>query len=309
MTVVHDFAGWPRGPLHLAIGVFDGVHVGHQALVAAEAKRAHAESATPMAATFDPLPIAVLAPGAPPSALSDIDERTQLLRDAGARAVAVFRFTREFAALTPDEFGERLAGAGQVRRVCVGEDFQFGRDRAGDVSTLRELGERHGFTVDVQQPITLDGAIVSSTRIRNALIAGSVESAARLLGRPYGVTGVVEHGEKRGRALGYPTMNLDVPRARLLPRDGIYAVWTTVDGQRLKAAASLGVRPTFGGGERRLEAFILDFEGDLYGDHVRVEFVRRLRDELRFESADALSQQIAKDVDATRRVLSERPLL
>jgi riboflavin kinase / FMN adenylyltransferase len=309
MTVVHDFADWPPGPLHLAIGVFDGVHVGHHALVAAVAKRARAESAIAIAATFDPLPIEVFAPGAPPSALSDIDDRTQLLRDAGAHAVAVFRFTREFASLTPDEFGERLAGAGQVRRVCVGEDFQFGRDRAGDVATLRTLGERHGFTVDVQQPVTADGAIVSSTRIRNALIAGSVDNAARLLGRPYAVTGVVEHGEKRGRALGYPTMNLGVPSSRLLPRDGIYAVWATIEAQRLKAAASLGVRPTFGGGERRLEAFILDFEGDLYGDRVRVEFVSRLRDELRFESADALAQQIAKDVDETRRVLSERPLL
>jgi riboflavin kinase/FMN adenylyltransferase len=309
MTVVHDFAGWPRGPLHLAIGVFDGVHVGHQALVSAVARRAQADSATPMAATFDPLPIEVFAPGAPPSALSDIDERTERLVGAGARAVAVFRFTREFASLTPDEFGERLASGGQVRRVCVGEDFQFGRDRAGDVATLRALGERYGFTVDVQQPISVDGAIVSSTRIRNALIAGSVETAARLLGRPYAVTGVVEHGEKRGRALGYPTMNLGVARQRLLPRDGIYAVWATIERQRLKAAASLGVRPTFGGGERRLEAFVLDFEGDLYGDRVRVEFVRRLRDELRFESADALSRQIAKDVDETRRVLAERPHL
>jgi riboflavin kinase/FMN adenylyltransferase len=309
VTVLHDFAGWPRGPLHLAIGVFDGVHVGHLALVAAVAKRAQRDSATAVAATFDPLPIEVLAPGAPPSALSDIGERTEYLLAAGARAVAVFRFTREFASLTPDEFGERLASAGQVRRVCVGEDFQFGRDRAGDVATLREIGERHGFTVDVQQPITVDDAIVSSTRIRNALIAGSVETAARLLGRPYAVTGVVEHGEKRGRALGYPTMNLGVPPARLLPRDGIYAVWATIEGRRLKAAASLGVRPTFGGGERRLEAFVLDFEGDLYGDHVRVHFVRRLRDELRFESADALSQQIAKDVDETRRVLIDRPLL
>jgi riboflavin kinase/FMN adenylyltransferase len=309
VTVLHDFAGWPRGPLHLAIGVFDGVHVGHQALVAAVGKRAQADSATTIATTFDPLPIELLAPGAPPSALSDIDERAEYLLAAGARAVVVFRFTREFASLTPDEFGERLASAGQVRRVCVGEDFQFGRDRAGDVATLRELGERHGFTVDVQQPITVDDAIVSSTRIRNALIAGSVETAARLLGRPYAVTGVVEHGEKRGRALGYPTMNLGVPPPRLLPRDGIYAVWATIEGQRLKAAASLGVRPTFGGGERRLEAFVLDFEGDLYGDRVRVDFARRLRDELRFESADALSQQIAKDVDETRRVLAERPLL
>ena len=301
---LHDFAGWPRGPLHLAIGVFDGVHVGHQALVRSVAERARGERATPMAATFDPLPIEVFAPAAPPSALSDVDERTALLLEAGARAVAVFHFTREFAALMPDEFGARLAAAGEVRRVCVGDDFQFGRDRAGDVATLRALGAKHGFTVDVAKPVLVDGVIVSSTRIRNALLAGSVESAARLLGRPYAVTGVVEHGDKRGRALGYPTINLEVPPSRLLPRDGIYAVWATVDGRRVMAASSLGVRPTFGGGTRRLEAFLLDFEGDLYGDRIRIEFVKRLRDELRFESAEALTEQIAKDVDETRRALS-----
>jgi len=304
MSVVHDFANWPRGPLHLAIGVFDGVHIGHQALVRQVAEHAGVESATPMAATFDPLPIEVLAPGAPPSALSEVDERARLLMAAGAQAVAVFRFTKDFASLPPDEFCARLAAAGELRRVCVGEDFQFGRERAGDVDTLRDLGARHGFSVDLATPVTLDGAIVSSTRVRNALLAGNIESAARLLGRPYAVTGVVEHGDKRGRALGYPTVNLDVPRHRLLPRDGIYAVWATVARQRFRAASSLGVRPTFGGGERRLEAFLLDFEGDLYGDAIRIEFVKRLRDELRFASPQALSAQIAKDVEETRRALS-----
>ena len=305
MTVLRDFDGWPRGPLHLAIGVFDGVHIGHQALVRHVAERARADSATPMAATFDPLPIEVLAPGAPPSALSDAAERAKLLTTAGAQAVAVFGFTKEFAALTPEEFCARLAAAGDVRWVCVGRDFQFGRERAGNVDTLRDLGRRQGFTVDLAAPVTLDGAVVSSTRIRNALLAGDIDAAARMLGRPYAVTGVVEHGNKRGRALGFPTINLEVARARLLPRDGIYAAWATLeDGQRFKAASSLGMRPTFGGGERRLEAFLLDFEGDLYGDTIRIEFVKRLRDELRFESPEALSAQIAKDVDETRRALS-----
>jgi riboflavin kinase/FMN adenylyltransferase len=294
--------------LHLAIGVFDGVHVGHQALVSSVAERARAESATPLAATFDPLPIEVLAPGAPPSALSDIDERVRLLTGAGAKFVAVFHFTPEFAALSPDEFARRLAGAGQVRRVCVGDDFQFGHDRSGDVKTLRELGTRHGFTVDAAQPVTVDGRLVSSTRIRNALLAGDVQEAARLLGRSYAVTGIVEHGDKRGRALGFPTMNLETPPQRLLPRDGIYAVWARVGSDRVMGAASLGVRPTFGGGARRLEAFLLDWQGDAYGDSVRVEFVKRLRDELRFASAAELAQQIAKDVDETRKALSERPL-
>ena len=308
MTIVRDFTGWPSGPLHLAIGVFDGVHVGHQALVRSVAERARSASSTPIAATFDPLPIEVLAPGAPPSALSDIEERTELLAAAGAQTVVVFRFTPEFAAMPPEEFCRRLAAAGSLRQVCVGDDFQFGRERSGTVDTLRALGATHGFTVDIAPPVLVDGCIVSSTRIRNALLAGNVADAARLLGRPYAVTGVVEHGDKRGRALGFPTVNLHTPPQRLLPRDGIYAVWALVESKRVMAAASLGVRPTFGGGARRLEAFLLDWKGDLYGDHVRVEFVERLRDELRFASASDLAAQIAKDVAQTRTALSERPV-
>lgn len=309
VTIARDFTGWPAGPLHLAIGVFDGVHIGHQALVRAVAERARRDGATPVAATFDPLPIEVLAPAAPPSALSDPDERCALLLAAGAATAVVFSFTPEFAALAPDEFARRLAAAGDVRSVCVGEDFQFGRDRAGDVDVLKDLGRRHGFTVDLAPAVTAGGEIVSSTRVRNALLAGDITGAAALLGRHYAVTGNVQHGEKRGRALGFPTINLGIAPNRLLPRDGIYAVWAGVANQRAMAAASLGVRPTFGGGERRLEAFLLDFEGDLYGERVRIEFVRRLRDELRFSSAAELSTQIAKDVAETRKALSERPLL
>lgn len=304
MASIHrDFEAWPRGPLHVAIGVFDGVHLGHRALIHAIAERARADGGIALAATFDPLPIEVLAPGAPPSALSDIDERVALLGEAGADAVAVLGFTPEFAALTPEEFGRRLAAAGAVRDVSVGEDFQFGRDRGGDVRTLAGLGEQLGFRVDIAEPVTQGGRIVSSTRIRNALISGDVTDAARLLGRPYAVTGVVEHGDRRGRALGFPTVNLGVPPNRLLPRDGIYALWATVNGERVAAAASLGVRPTFGAGERRLEAYLLDWSGEVYGDRVRAEFVQRLRDELRFASARELAEQIARDVDETRAAL------
>ena len=240
--------------------------------------------------------------------LTDIDERTALLERAGAAAVVVFRFTPEFAALTPDEFALRISQAGDVRSICAGEDFQFGRDRAGDLNMLGVLGRTYGYTVDVARPVTIGGEIVSSTRIRNALLAGDVSGAAGLLGRPYDVSGIVEHGDKRGRALGFPTINLHTPPQRLLPRDGIYAVWASVAGKRAMAAASLGIRPTFGGGERRLEAYLLDFSGDLYGDRIRIEFVKRLRDELRFASAVDLSTQIAKDVEQTRAALSERPL-
>jgi len=257
-----------------------------------------------VAATFDPLPIQALAPGAPASALSDVSERVKLLREAGAEAVVVFRFDEAFAKLSADEFVDRVRGACDVRRIVVGPDFHFGRRAEGDVEKLRARGKRDGFVVDVVTPIEIDGAIVSSTRIRNLLLSGEVERAARLLGRPYGVRGLVVHGAKRGRALGFPTINLALPRERLLPRDGIYAMWAEMGEGRFKAAASLGVRPTFGGGERVLEAYLLDFAGELYGEEVEVSFIKRLRDEMAFASAAELSAQIARDVEETKRALS-----
>jgi riboflavin kinase/FMN adenylyltransferase len=280
------------------------VHLGHRALTAHLARGTRAEHVVPVAATFDPLPIQVLAPGAPASALSDIRDRVRLLRGAGADAVVVFRFDETFAKLSADKFLDRLRAAGDIRRIVVGPDFHFGRRAEGDVEKLRARGRRDGFAVDVVTPIEIDGAIVSSTRIRNVLLTGDVEAAARLLGRPYSVRGRVVHGAKRGRALGFPTINLALPKERLLPRDGIYAVWAEMGEARFKAAASLGVRPTFGGGERVLEAYLLDYSGELYGEEVEVAFVRRLRDELAFASAAELSAQIARDVEETKRSLS-----
>jgi len=289
--------------VHLAIGVFDGVHLGHRALIAHLARGARQAAATAVAATFDPLPIQVLAPGAPASALSDVSDRVKLLRDAGADRVVVFGFDPAFANLSADGFIDRVRGACDVRRIVVGPDFHFGRRAEGDVEKLRALGQRIGFVVDVVSPIEVDGAIVSSTRIRNLLLAGDVEAAARLLGRPYSLRGRVVHGAKRGRALGFPTINLALPKERLLPRDGIYAMWAEMGEGRFKAAASLGVRPTFGGGERVLEAYLLDYSGELYGEEVEVAFVKRLRDEIAFASPAELSAQIARDVEETRRAL------
>jgi len=188
--------------------------------------------------------------------------------------------------------------------VYVGADFKYGHDRAGNVDTLRAFGARRGFTVDVAPAVTRDGAVVSSTRVRNALLAGSVEAAAELLGRPYSVRARIETGAARGRALGYPTLSLDVPRRRLLPRDGIYAVWAETRTSRLMAASSVGVQSMSGGSDRRLELFLLDHHDDAHGDSLAVEFVKRLRDELRFERPEELSTQIAKDVEETRRALS-----
>lgn len=264
---------------------------------------AEAAGALAVAASFDPLPIQVLAPGAPPSALSEADERTELLAAAGAGAVVLFRSDPAFFALSPRAFLGRILAAGDVRRIVVGEDFRFGHDREGDVPLLRALGGDRGVEVDVVAPVSIGGAVVSSTRIRNLLLGGDVHGAAELLGRPYGVRGRVVHGDKRGRALGYPTINVATPPERLLPRDGIYANWVTIGGTRHAAATSLGVRLTFGIGQRLLEAYILDLSGDLYGQDVATAFVERLHDELRFETAEALVEQIAKDVEATRRAL------
>src|SRR5437660_8878611 len=230
-------------------------------------------------------------------------DRVKLLPDVCAVRVVVFRFDDAFARLSADECVDRVRGACDVRRIVVGPDFHFGRRAEGDVEKLRALGQRIGFVVDVVSPIEVDGAIVSSTRIRNLLLAGDVEAAARLLGRPYSLRGRVVHGAKRGRALGFPTINLALPKERLLPRDGIYAMWAEMGEGRFKAAASLGVRPTFGGGERVLEAYLLNYSGELYGEDVEVAFVKRLRDEIAFASPAELSAQIARDVEETRRAL------
>ncbi|HYU82047.1 MAG TPA: bifunctional riboflavin kinase/FAD synthetase [Candidatus Polarisedimenticolia bacterium] len=303
MRAARDFTAWPNGPIHLAIGVFDGVHLGHRALIAQLASGATADDSIAVAATFDPLPIHVLAPGAPASALSDVSDRVRLLREAGAQEVVIFGFDDAFAKISADEFVDRVVAAGEVRRIVVGPDFHFGRRAEGDVEKLRTRGERDGFAIDVMTPVQLDGSIVSATRIRNLLLAGDVESAARLLGRPYSVRGRVMHGAKRGRALGFPTINLALPNERLLPRDGIYAVWAEMGEGRFKAAATLGVRPTMGGGERVLEAYLLDVTGEIYADEVEVAFMKRLRDEIAFASPAELSAQIARDVEETKRAL------
>ena len=304
MTVLRDLDGWPAGPLHVALGVFDGVHVGHRALVAHLVQGARPERARAIAATFDPLPEVGLGHQEPVAcALTTIAERERLLHAAGADDVAVFTFDEAFASQSADVFVERLCGAGRIRRVLVGHGFRFGSGREGDAAKLEAAGRARGFDVGVLDPVTLDGEMVSSTRIRDALRAGDVVAAERLLAGPYTADGTVARGEQRGRGLGYPTINVETPAEKILPRDGIYACWVEVGGSRHAAATSLGVRPTFGPGPRTLECHLLDFAGDLYGAQVRVTFVKRLRDEQRFPTAGALAAQIARDVEDTRAAL------
>jgi len=306
VKAARDFAGWPGGPIHLAIGVFDGVHLGHRAVIGSLAKGAHAVGARAVAATFEPPPARFLYPATAPAELSEPAERVRLLRDAGADAVVLFSFNHALAALAPEEFIARLRGAGDLRRVVVGSDFQFGKGRSGALGTLRELGEKHGYAVEEVAPVRVGGEVISSTRIRRLLGDGLVEEAAALLGRRYAVRGTVVGGDLRGSGMGFPTANIRVPAERLLPHDGIYAALVEVRGERYGAAASLGVRPTFGDNlERRLEAFLLGFSGDLYGAEATLTFVRRIRDEQRFERVDDLMRQQGEDVRAIRAILDE----
>jgi riboflavin kinase/FMN adenylyltransferase len=283
--------------------VFDGVHLGHQAIIRRLVAGARVAGATPIAATFDPLPAQVLAQDPPQSTLADAPERADLLREAGADHVIVFTFDKAFSQQSAEGFIKRVTSAGDVQRIVVGPDFQFGHGREGAVPALRALGEKYGFAVTVVEPIALGGAVVSSTRIRQALREGDLDTAQALLGRPYCVVGTIVRGEQRGRALGFPTINVAPPPDKLLPHDGIYATWVTLGGTRYRAASSLGVRPTFGGGPRKLEAYILDFNEDVYGQEATIAFEERLRDELRFDSAEELAKQIAKDVQQTRLAL------
>nr|HEX4315223.1 bifunctional riboflavin kinase/FAD synthetase [Kofleriaceae bacterium] len=293
----HEHANWPGAAV--AIGNFDGVHLGHRALLA----RARALGPRAVALTFDPHPGAILSPTGAPPAITPLPRKLELLADAGADAALVEPFTRELAALDPEAFVDRVVlGAARARAIVVGYDFRYGAQRAGDVHTLRDHAARHGVAVEVVDPVSVAGEVASSTKIRALLRAGDPAAAAALLGRRYDVDGVVVHGAKRGRAIGIPTANVSPPPGtEILAAPGIYAV--TLDGR--PAVASLGTNPTFVTSTQLvLEVHVLDFDGDLYDRGVRVAFAGKLRDEARFDSVDALVAQIHGDIADARRVLA-----
>jgi riboflavin kinase/FMN adenylyltransferase len=291
----------------VALGNFDGFHLGHQAVVGRAVARARAEGRPALVATFDPHPMRYFRPDSPWFRLTTMDQRARLIEAAGVDALFVFRFDREFAALSPEEFVrqwlvERLGAAG----IVTGEDFTFGKNRGGGVALLASLGQENGFTAEAVPPVCLDGAPVSSSRIREALRGGDCESATRLLTRPFTIEGIVEHGDKRGRTIGYPTANLPLDRY-LRPRFGIYAVRGILsDGRTLDGAANLGIRPTFEPPRELLEPYFFDFSGDLYGQRIEVELISFLRPEARFDSVEALQAQMARDCDEARARLDTR---
>jgi riboflavin kinase / FMN adenylyltransferase len=296
----------------VTIGEFDGVHRGHQRIVAT-ARQTAADLGLPVVVvTFDPHPDEVVRPGSHPDLLCTARRRLQLLAGLGVDAVCVIPFTLEFSRLGPDEFVRTvLVDRLHAARVVVGENFRFGHKAAGDVALLAELGEKYEFAVTGVPLLTENGITVSSTGIRALLADGAVSGAAELLGRPHRVEGVVVRGYERGRSLGFPTANLEPPPHTAIPADGIYAGWlATLDAagnetQRWPAAISVGTNPTFGGQDRTVEAHALDRDDlDLYGVHVAVDFVARLRATVKFDSVEALVQQMYIDVGDARRLLT-----
>ena len=281
----------------VTVGSFDGVHLGHQAVLQEIDRRARAAGRASVLVTFDPHPLEVVNPGAAPPLLTTGPERLEILAQSPLDYVLILRFDRQLAELPPERFvREILLERCGVRELVIGHDHGFGRGRSGDVETLRRLGGQEGFDVDVVDPVDFGGQHVSSSRIRRAVAGGDLVTARAMLGRPYGIVGKVGGGERRGRLLGVPTINLtELSPRKLLPPDGVYAVAVEWRGGRVGGMMNQGPRPTFQDGRRILEAHLFDFEGDLYNEWVRVEWVERLRDIERFPSVEQLQQQLERD--------------
>lgn len=312
MEVLRDMATCPElvAGSAVTIGAYDGVHLGHRAVIEEVRSRASMLGCPTAVVTFDRHPAAVVRPESAPKLLTDLDQKLELLAGAGVDYTLVIHFDEERSHESAEDFvTEVLVGCLRARLIVVGEDFHFGRQRGGNVDLLRRMGPSLGFEVDGLSLVPVPGfeGPVSSTSVRRALAAGDVVTAGRLLGRPHEVRGAVEKGDGRGgRVLGFPTANVAVPNEIQLPADGIYAGWyERTDGSTHAAAISIGRRPTFypEGAPLMVEAYLLDFDGDLYGERARVRFVSRLRGEERFESTDALVAQMNKDVEAARAAL------
>jgi riboflavin kinase/FMN adenylyltransferase len=305
MQIYHDlYTLHLDGECALTVGNFDGVHRGHQSLIANLVASAHDAGRLASVVTFDPHPASVLRPQQPLAYLTSLPERLGLLEGLGLDFVVVHPFTVATAQTSARAFVTALREHLGLRELWVGPGFALGRGREGDVPTLRKMGEEMGFVVREATPFVWNGADVRSGRIRQALWEGDVVAAAAMLGRFYRLIGQVEQGARRGHALGYPTANVSMPPGRVVPANGIYAAWAEVEGRRWMAAVSIGVRPTFGeGGPRTVEAHLLDFQGELYGRELALEFVARLRDELRFHDPAELIAQMGRDVAQTRLIL------
>jgi len=292
-----------RGAI-IALGNFDGFHLGHQAVVGEALAWAQAEGRPAIVATFDPHPVRFFAPHVPPFRLTTLDQRLELFGSAGADAMLVFHFDAQLAATTAEQFIELLTGPLGAAGVVTGEDFTFGKGRTGSVELLKTIGAEKGLSARAVGPVNDGGEVVSSSRIREALKAGDCATATHLLTRPFAIRAPVLHGAKLGRSIGYPTANLELG-SYLRPRYGIYAVTGTLPGgQVLHGAANLGVRPTIEPPVELLEPYFFDWSGDLYGREIEVALIHHLRDEAKFDSLEELTAQIERDCEQAKGLLA-----
>jgi riboflavin kinase/FMN adenylyltransferase len=296
------------GPLFLAIGVFDGVHLGHQAVISTSARHATEGGGTPVVVTFDPHPAKVLRPDDAPHLITATQHKIALIRDLGVAHLLVLHFDRTFAATGPEDFVQQLVMHSRpLQEICVGHEWSFGKGRAGNLALLKQLGQRDGFNVVGVEAVTVNGEVVSSTAIRKAVADGNLIKATQMLGREYTILGTVIAGEKLGRQLGFPTANLSA-HSEQFPPNGVYVAEARLASSLHRGVANLGYRPTVSAGkrERLLELHLFDLEREIYGEEMEVRFLRYLRPEQKFENLDALRAQIARDVEQARESFSVR---
>ncbi len=304
LRAIDELATVP-GPVVLAIGVFDGVHLGHKAVIDRALTDAAAVGGAAVVVTFDPHPVRVLRPESAPRLLTSTPHKIRLIRDLGVEQLLVVRFDSDFASTPPEQFIEALArGCHPLREICVGHEWSFGKGRAGNLKLLEALGEKHGFTEVGVPAVEIEGEILSSTLIRRAVERGDLPHAARLLGREFTILGTVVPGEQIGRKMGFPTANLSAHNEQF-PPNGVYAVEVARNGGKLSGVVNIGVRPTIASatGERVLELHLFDFAEEIYGQDLEVTFRRFLRPERKFESLDHLRAQISEDAQAARAAL------
>ena len=296
-----------HGPTHLTIGNFDGFHRGHWALIERMQADASTEGAATGLLTFHPHPRTVLRPELKITSLTSLTERLALYTQAGLDFTVIHPFTQATAQTEPDDFLRLLHGHLGVTKLWIGPDFALGRNRKGDIPFLRQFGSTLGIEIEVVQEYVWEGQAIRSSRIRRLVELGNVEWAGAWLGRYYTMSGVVMHGVQRGRTIGFPTANLSLAQGRVVPANGVYAIWVMVEGQRYMSVCNIGVRPTVNGSHRTVEAHIIDFDGDLYGRCIELAFVYRLRDEIKFSGLEALKAQITRDRDRAARLLGAEP--
>ena len=296
----------PEKDMLLTIGVFDGVHLGHKYLLSQLTEHARQQDLLSGVVTFRQHPREVLSPQVKLPFLTDLAERTNLLKSEGVEAIITLSFTSELAQLSARQFVSLLNKYLRMRGLVIGPDFTLGRSREGNTDSLRTLGQDMNFIVTVIPPIMVNGEVVSSTAIRNALANGDMKRVLNLAGRPFSLNGRVTSGAGRGLELGFPTANLDITLEQALPADGVYATWAYIDGKAYQSMTNIGGRPTFGSGQRTVEVYVIDYDGDLYGHELRLDIMERLRGEKTFDTIDKLKEQITEDIKQGRAILDSR---